>query len=86
MKDVHPLGIPWPSNSSVLSLPRVRVWSLVRELRSHELCGTAKKKRVSLTNKMYPSPETYMFGNAKDLIKMWPMENLTHCWWESKLV
>ena len=40
-------GIPWWSSGqeSVLSLPRARVQSLVRELRFHKLRGAAEKKK-----------------------------------------
>ena len=40
-------GIPWWSSGwdSVLSLPRARVQSLVRELRSHKAHRVAKKKK-----------------------------------------
>lgn len=39
------LGIFWWSSGwdFILSLPRVQAQSLVRELRSHKLCGTTKK-------------------------------------------
>ena len=41
------MGIPWRSSGedSALSLPRTRVQSLVRELRSHKPRGRGKKER-----------------------------------------
>ena len=44
---VLPLGLPWRSSGSHSALPLqgARVQSLVGELRSHMLCGVAKKKK-----------------------------------------
>ena len=42
------LAVQWLglcAQDSVLSLPRVQVQSLVGELKSHKLCGAAKKKK-----------------------------------------
>ena len=40
-------GLPWQSSGldSAVSLQRVWVWSLVRELRSHKPCSVVKKKK-----------------------------------------
>ena len=40
-------GIPWQSNGEDSTLPLLRAGdqSLIRELRSHELCGQKKKKK-----------------------------------------
>ena len=39
------VGLPWLSSGwdSTLPVQGVQVWSLVRELRAHMLCGMAKK-------------------------------------------
>ena len=47
-KHISVLGMPWRSSSYdlALSLPRVWARSLVRELRSHKLCGAAGIRKV----------------------------------------
>ena len=37
---------------TAFSLPRAQVQSLIEELRAHELCGAAKKKKTKKTSTM----------------------------------
>jgi len=43
-KNKQPLGFPWGSSGSTLTLQGAWVQSLVRELRSSLLCGAAKQE------------------------------------------
>ena len=61
-------GLPWPSSGedSTLPLQGTRVRSLVRERRSHKLCGTAGKKKVKMQRKESTSPARALLAPGRN--------------------
>ena len=77
--------------TSMLSLLRARVQSLVKELISHEPFGVAKKKkkegmrRVRLSEKLAETMDVEVLGGLKNQIQIWILEKMKWHWSEKCL-